>query len=261
MTNGLLDTLNEISTYLATLALQVRAEALAGLGSRNKVAEHVLLPVLRRVYGAPGLVNTNTLAANFPGIDLYDESSGLGVQVTSDSTAGKITETIETLVAGTVPLKRLVIALAGDTTPNWKARTRAKWEDATQGRFAFEPGADVLAFDRLLGRIQVLPLPEIAEIAAELRALVRGTHVIHLLPHLRKQVETQLGEEERIARYIPDVFVETRDTKYQARCFAHPALFLRRIAGWFDRQPFAGLNRLATMSGVPPVGTPPTQAT
>jgi hypothetical protein len=260
MTNGLLDTLNEISTCLATLALQVRAEALAGLGSRNKVAEHVLLPVLRRVYGAPGLVNANTLAANFPGIDLYDESSGLGVQVTSDSTAGKITETIETLVSGTVPLKRLVIALAADTTPNWKARTRAKWEDATQGRFAFEPGTDVLAFDRLLGRIQVLPLPEIAEIAAELRALVRGTHVIHLLPHLRKQVDTQLAEEERIARYIPDVFVETRDTKYQARCFAHPALFVRRIAGWFDRQPVANLNRLATMSGVPPVSTPPTQA-
>jgi hypothetical protein len=260
MTNDLLDTLNDISTSLATLALQVRAEALAGLGSRNKVAEHVLLPVLRRVYGVPGLANANTLAANFPGVDLYDPSSGLGVQVTSESTAAKITETIEALTAGTLPLTRLVIALAANATPRFRDKTRAKWKAATQGRFDFEPETDVLAFDRLLARIQLLPPPEVAAVAAELRALVRGTHMIHLLPHLRQQVAAQLAEEQRIARYIPDVFVETQDTKYQARCFAHPALFVRRIAGWFDRQPFAGLNRLATMSGVPPVSTPSTGA-
>jgi hypothetical protein len=111
MTNGLLDTLNEISTSLATLALQVRAESLAGLGSRSKVAEHMLLPVLRRVCRAPELANANTLAANFPGINLYDPSSGLGVQVTSESTAAKITKTIKTLVDGPLPLTRLVIAL------------------------------------------------------------------------------------------------------------------------------------------------------
>jgi hypothetical protein len=260
MTNGLLDTLNEISTSLATLAFQVNAEALAGLGSRNKVAEHILLPVLRRVYGAPGLVNTNTLTANFPGIDLYDPSSGLGVQITSELTTTKITGTIKTLVTGTVPLTRLVIALASDNTPRFRPDTRAKWERETQGHFEFEPKADVLAFDRLLVRIQQLPPPEIEEIAAELRALVRGTHMIHLLPHLRQQVETQLAEEQRIARYIPDVFVETQGTKYQARCFSHPALFVRHIAGWFDRQPLTGLNRLATMSGVPPVAMPSSDA-
>lgn len=258
MMKGLLDRLNDISTSLAILAQQVRAEALAGLGSRNKVAEHVLLPVLRRLYGAPGLTNANALAANFPGVDLYDPSSGLGVQVTSESRSTKITTTIKTLAAGTLPLTRLVIGLAADNTPNFRASTRAKWKAATKGRFRFEPEADVLAFDRLLARIQLLPPTEIAEIAAELQALVRGAHIIHLLPHLRQQVEAQLAEEQRIARYIPDVFVETQDTKYQARCFAHPALFVRHIAGWFDRQPFAGLNRLATKSGVPPVSTPST---
>src|SRR5690606_9638900 len=76
------------------------------------------------------------------------------------------------------------------------------------------------------------------------------------LPYLRQQVETRLAEEKRIARYIPDVFVETHDTKYHARCFAHPSLFIRRIAEWFDRVPLDGLNRLARMSGVPPVELP-----
>lgn len=259
MRNGLLNTLNEVSTSLATLALQVRAEALAGLGSRNKIAEHVLLPVLRRLYSAPGLINTNGLAANFPGVDLYDPSSGLGVQVTSETTTAKITGTIETLVSGTLPLSRLVIAFAAATTPTFKANTRANWTSAIQGRFAFDPVADVLGFDRLLSRIQSLPAREIDEIAAELRALVCGTHAVHLLPHLRQQVERQLSEEQRIARYIPDVFVETQDTKYQARCFAHPTLFVHRVAGWFDRQPFASLNRLAVMSGLPLLSPPSTE--
>lgn len=260
MTMDLVGTLNSISTSLATLALQIRAESLAGLGSRSKVAEHVLLPVLQRVYDAPGLVNTNKLAATFPGIDLYDESSGLGVQITSESRPAKITLTVETLVAGTLPITRLVIALALETAPRYAAKTRAKWKALAKGRLAFEPEADVLAFDRLLGRIQLLPPTEIAAIAAELQTLVLGTHMIHVQPHLQRQVEAQLAEERRIARYIPDVFVETQDTKYQARCFAHPALFARRIGGWFDRQPLAGLNRLATMSGVPPIDTPSTEA-
>lgn len=260
MTNNLLNTLNDISTSLATLTLRVRADALAGLGSWNKMAEHALLPVLRRVYNAPGLTNANTLAANFPGIDLYDPSSGLGVQVTSESTAAKITKTIKTLIAVDIPIRRLVITVITDPTPRFRAKTLAKWQAAAQGHFDFNPAADVLAFNRLLARIQLLPPSDIEAIAAELRALVRGTHMIHLLPHLRQQVETQLLEEQRIARYIPDVFVETQDTKYQARCFALPALFVRHITGWFDRQPFAGLNRLAVMSGVPPVSTPSTAA-
>lgn len=253
MTSGLLDTLNNISTSLAILAQQIRAEAQSGLGSRNKVAEHIFLPVLRRLYGAPTLANANTLSANFPGIDLYDPSSGLGVQVTSETSAAKITETIETLVGGTLPIKRLVIALAVGTAPSYRTSTRENWRTASQDHFDFEPDVDVLAFDHLLNRIQNLPPSDITDIAAELQSLVRGTHAIYLLPHLKQHVESQLAEEKRIARYIPDVFVETQDTKYHARCFAHPVLFGRRIASWFDRQPLAGLNRLATMSGLPPV--------
>ena len=157
------DTLSDISTSLATLVLQVRAESLAGLGSRNKVAEHVLLPVLRRIYQAPGLVNTNALEANFPGIDLYDKSSGLGVQITSDTTASKITRTVETLAAGDLPLKRLVIALVTDTTSRRNRKTQDKWKAATLKRFEFDPPADVLGVDRLLGRIQLRPQPPESE--------------------------------------------------------------------------------------------------
>lgn len=260
MNRNLLDTLNDISTSLAVLAQQIGSESQAGLGSRNKVAEHVLLPVLRRLYDAPGLVNTNTLAANYPGVDLFDLSTGLGVQVTSESTSTKIAETIDTLVAGTLPVRHLVIALATGATPNYRPETRDKWRTTAQGHFEFDPDADVFAFDRLLGRIQLLAPSDMRVLSAELQALVQGTHAIHLVPHLRQQVKAQLAEEQRIARYIPDVFVETQNTKYHARCFAHPALFAHRIADWFNRQPFAEMDRLAEKGGVPPVRTPSADA-
>lgn len=257
MSESLLGILNDINTSLALLAQQIRAEALAGFGSGNKVAEHVLLPVLRCVYAAPGLINTNALAANFPGIDLYDPSSGLGVQITSDDTAGKITDTINTILSNSVPLQRLVVVIVRHDTPEFSGPTREKWARTAGGYFKFNPKADIFAFDRLLHRIQNLDSTDIYAIAAELGALVRGVHAFHLLPHLRRQVESQLAEERRIARYIPDVFVETQDTKYQGRCFAHPVLFIKRIADWFDREPLSGLNRIAAMSGVPPLSAPP----
>ena len=260
MTKSLQDLLSGISTSLAVLALQVRQEALAGLGSRNKVAELVLLPVLRHVYAAPGLVNANALAANFPGVDLYDPVTKLGVQVTSETTAAKVAETIDTLIKGSLPLSRLVVAFAADSAPNFQDKTRTKWAAKANGHFAFDPRGDVLDFDRLLGRIEMLPGPAVAAIDAELNALIRGAHAIHVMPHLRQQAEAQIAEEQRIARYIPDVFVETQDTKYQARCFTHPALFARRIADWFTRDPLAGLNRLAVTSGVPPIRLPDTEA-
>ena len=256
MLPDLLDTLNDISRCLATLALQAKAEALAGLGSRSKILEHTLLPVLRRVYGAPGLTNTNALAANFPGIDLYDPVSRLGVQVTSESTAEKIAKTIEATAGLDLSVDHLVVILVAETNPRRQARTHASWKAATGGRFAFDPVQDVLAFDQLLGRIQQLPEIEVREIAQALRSLVDGTHALHLLPHLRQQVERQLADEERTARYIPDVFVETHSTKYQARCFSHPTLFLQRVQEWFSREPFAALNRLAVLSGLPEVVGP-----
>jgi hypothetical protein len=252
------DTVESISSALATLRLQVNAEAKAGLTSRNKTAEHVLLPVLRLVYSSPGMHNTNEYGPNFPGLDLYDKTTGLGVQVTSDTSSTKIAETIRRLVAADLRVKRLVIALIADTKPGYQASTRQQWSELARGHFEFDPHRDVLAFDDLLGRIQGLDFPIIAAVASELEALVHGKHRIHLLPFLREQVDRQLAEETRVGRYIPNIFVETQATKYQARCFGHPSLFVQRIASDFDRQPFAALNRLAVMSGVPPLSSAPT---
>ncbi len=257
MANNLPIAINSISDSLTTLSRQVQSEATAGLLSRNKLAEHIYLPVLRRVFTAPGLSNTNAAIANFPGIDLFDPASGLGVQVTSDSSSAKITHTIDAILRAGLPVTRLVVALIADTKPRYKPKVRATWAGRTEGYLAFTPDADILAISDLLTRIANLPFDDIAAIDVELSLLVRGVAPVQLLPLLRKEVEDQLDEERRIGRYIPNVFVETRDTKYQARCFGHPALFSRRIADWFARQPLADLNRLVAQSALPAIAGPP----
>ncbi len=256
MANNLLNAMYSISDSLTTLSHQVQSEAAAGLLSRNKLAEHIYLPVLRRVFAAPGLSNTNVAAANFPGIDLFDPASGLGVQVTADGSAAKVTDTIDVLVGANLPVTHLVVALIAHTKPAHRRTTRATWAGKTEGHFAFAPDADILAISDLLARIENLPLEDITAIDVELSSLVRGVAPVQLLPHLRAEVEVQLAEERRTGRYIPNVFVEARNTKYQARCFGHPALYSRRIADWFARQPVADLNRLAAQSAVPAIAGP-----
>lgn len=256
MSLNLSDTLTDISNSLAHLAFQVRSETAAGLTSRNRVAEDLLLPILRRAYAAPGLANTNVDKANFPGVDLFDPATGLGVQVTSDTDADKIDHTLTTIGAAGLPLKRLLVALVADCTPSYRAKTRNRWDASVAGRFAFASATDVFGFDRLLARIQQLPPAEIDEVAQELRLLVRGEAPVDLLAALGDRTTETLAAETHTGKYIPDLFVETRDTKYHARCFSHPRLFLRRIGEWLTRDPLAPLNRVAEMSGVAAVPTP-----
>src|SRR4051794_1710795 len=85
---------DDISYALGVLTHQVSAENLAGLYSKNRLVEDILLPVFRILFGAPGLANTNLIAQGFPDIDLADSQQRLAIQVTTDRTAGKVTETL-----------------------------------------------------------------------------------------------------------------------------------------------------------------------
>lgn len=260
MSNGLLEALNSISTSLAVLAQQVRAEAIAGLGSRSKIAESVILAVFRRVLQMPEMIDVNADSANFPGIDLLDEATATGVQVTSETSASKILESIEAIVRNRVPISRLVVALTSSSVPQFRRKTREKWERAVGGAFSFNPDHDVIAFERLLSLIRTQSHEDILDIEAELSALVKGTHWRQLAPHLVQQVTRHLDDEQRLGRYIPDVHVPNSDHKGLVRCFAHPALFARRVSDWFHRKPISGLNDVLELAGLPAVELPEAQS-
>ena len=68
---------------------------------------------------------------------------------------------------------------------------------------------------------------------------------------LAAQCRRQLEYEKRSGKYIPDVFVETRETKNLVRTFSHPVLFLTRTLEAIDRLNLPATNRFLTKAGLP----------
>lgn len=73
---------------------------------------------------------------------------------------------------------------------------------------------------------------------------------------LAHQSQRQLEYEKHSGKYIPDIFIETRETKNLARTFAHPTLFFRRTLDSLGRINIPGSNRFLTKAGLPTLPFP-----
>ena len=70
---------------------------------------------------------------------------------------------------------------------------------------------------------------------------------------LAHQSQRQLEYEKHSRKYIPDIFIETRETKNLVRTFAHPTLFFRRTLDSLGRINIPSSNRFLTKAGLPPL--------
>src|SRR3981081_1523025 len=86
--------INEIRQGLAVYENYVRPGGTLNLTDTNVHAEDFAAGLLNGIHGW-NLVSTNQVTANYPCIDLIDETLGLGVQVTSETGSGKLTKTLE----------------------------------------------------------------------------------------------------------------------------------------------------------------------
>ena len=94
-----IEALEKINRALAVLTHETRAENLAGFFSKNRLIEDLLLPVFRVVLSAPRLQNLNQRGRTSPYIDLADERTQLAIQVTTERSATKITETLTNFIS------------------------------------------------------------------------------------------------------------------------------------------------------------------
>jgi len=91
-----------ITSYLIQFSEEVRTKGRLKLADTNIIAEDVLVPVLGIAYETR-LINLNAKKSNYPGIDLATDDSfitgdtfkKIAFQITSDSKAEKIIETLE----------------------------------------------------------------------------------------------------------------------------------------------------------------------
>ena len=68
-----------------------------------------------------------------------------------------------------------------------------------------------------IGRDNYAPINIIHGVASE--------EVVDINSLLARKSQRQLEYEKHSGKYIPDIFIETRETKNLARTFAHPTLF------------------------------------
>jgi hypothetical protein len=249
------EALEKISKALGLLTHQTSAENRGGLFSKNRLAEDLLLPVFRIVFRAHDLRNVNQDALNFPYIDLVDEKARLAIQVTTERSAAKVTETLAAFIKNGYEKRysRLIFfVLTGDRLRH-TAASKSKWNKLCRRKLRFNPDADILNTPGLFPLIQGLQATEIFAVHQILETSVVGERHVDVEGYLTRLSRRQLDYEKKSGKYIPDIFVETRETKSLARGFAHPMLFFHRTMESLARLSYAGTNALLVKSGLPPL--------
>jgi hypothetical protein len=85
---------------------------------------------------------------------------------------------------------------------------------------------------------------------------VIGKDFIDVETQLENFSHRALAYEMNSGKYIPNVFIETRDTKQLARLFCHPVLFMKRHLEEFAKDGIEGWNEFLTKIGQKPLPVP-----
>lgn len=252
------EALEKISRALAVLTHQTRAENLAGLFSKNRLTEDLLLPIFRLALNARNLRNANQTAANFPYIDLADDKKRLSIQVTTERGAAKVTETLTNFIANGYHKRydRLIFFILTGNKLQYAAKSKNQWKKLCGRKLRFDPASDVITTLDLFPIIQGLPHAKIYEVHEIISQSVVGEAFVDIESYLARQARRQLDYEKKSGKYIPDIFIETRETKNLARSFAHPVLFFRRTLDSLRRFNIPGGNRFLAKAGLPPLPFP-----
>lgn len=250
--------LEEISRGLALLALQTAAENLAGLYSKNRLAEDLILPVARLIFAAPDMRNANAAQLNSAHVDLVSDGARLAIQVTTERAAAKITSTLTGFLEDGLDKNydRLVFFLLTPNLPNFQKPTRDAWTTLCKDRLAFDASRDIIGPLQLLPLIQALPQEQFEEAYKIISKSVVGKDFIDVEAQIENFSSRTLAYEANSGKYIPNVFIETRDTKQLARLFCHPVLFLQRHLEEWPSHAVEGWNEFLAKIGQPTLPVP-----
>ncbi len=252
------EALEKIGKALALLTHQTRAENLAGFVSKNRLVEDLLLPVFQIVLNAPRLRNLNQENVNFPYVDLADDRSRLAIQVTTERSAAKVTETLGHFISHGYQkrFKRLVFFILTASKPTFSVSSKKKWQRICKRRLRFDPKADIITTLDLFPLIAHLTHSKVLALHDVIAQSIVGEAHIDVEDLLSSLSLRQIEYEKKTGKYIPDIFIETRETKSLARSFAHPLLFFQRTVEALSRLNIPGWDRFLDKAGLPPLPFP-----
>ncbi|MBV6459410.1 MAG: hypothetical protein HONBIEJF_02558 [Fimbriimonadaceae bacterium] len=242
-----------IGRCLGVLSYEIQSGNLAGLTSLNVIAEDILCPILAMIFEAPDLASTNKAAPNSDTIDLYSSAKQLGIQITSDTSAGKVKSTLDGALAGqwSETLAHLKFLLLSPTVTKRDKSTRESWLAATPTGLEFDPNEDVVeGVPSLLKLIRPLSDEALSTVASLLDSSVFGHQYRDVAGCAAVLTANQLRYMQDIGKYIPDLYIEAKGAKDLARCFVHPVLFLGWTLDQLDQLDFEVYAKELALAGI-----------
>jgi hypothetical protein len=165
-----LDLQNQIATLMSSFVTQVKAHTSMGRTDINRIAETVLIPIFAEVFGYRELKNLNdSKRANYPAIDLGDDTARVAIQVTSTPSSDKIKHTLRGFVEHELysSFDRVQIYILTEKQKSYAAKG---FEKIIQGKFHFDPKQDILDYQDLLRRISTFQVDQLERIHRILEA-------------------------------------------------------------------------------------------
>jgi hypothetical protein len=167
----LLELQHRIANLFATSFIEIEGHKALGHTDINRVAENVLIPVFREVYGYQNLKNLNHhVKNNYPAIDLGDETAKIAIQVTATSDGEKIKETLSGFIKHEhyQTYKRVQIYIL--TKKESYERSEKVFQKITQGKIQFDKKQDILDYTDLLKQISTFQVEQVQRICNILEA-------------------------------------------------------------------------------------------
>jgi hypothetical protein len=160
------DLQNRIIYLFSIFVAQIKGHKSMGNTDINRVAEDVLIPVFKEVYGYRNLKNLNHDKNNYPAIDLGDETAKIAIQVTATSDSGKIQETLKGFIKNEHYLTYERVQIYILTEKEGYNRSEKSFQEITQGKIQFDIDQDILDYRDLLKKISTFQVEQLQSICA-----------------------------------------------------------------------------------------------
>lgn len=214
----------QIRTLLTQFVQQVKGATAQGDTFLNKLAETILLPLLREVYELPNLTNLNyTQKANFPAIDLADFSKRVAIQITSTPTSDKVKSTLSSFVEHNLHkhFDRLIIYIIAEKQTRYSG---SKYDDFIQDKLSFDKEKDIADYTDVLTIVSGFPLERAERILKLLENSISDTNNVTIsripqapqLEHFESVFLNLLSMKFPASLYIAELTVDRKEVIRQS---------------------------------------------
>lgn len=145
--------IDRIIELFAIFRFGIEAHNQADLYDRNKLAEDVMIPVLRDAYDCQFLRNLNREKRDFAGLDLGDDRARVAFQITSDRSIDKIKDALQKIVAHEHYLRyeTIYIYLLRQRQNKYSKKSL---QGIVKGLFHFDPDKHIIDSRDIIARIR-----------------------------------------------------------------------------------------------------------